>query len=43
LRIKLSEAVLDVRDVVFHEKIYKFNIPDNGTEAKAVLGIRKGG
>ena len=38
----LSEVVLEVRDDVFHENIYKFTISDQGTEAKAVFRIRKG-
>jgi hypothetical protein len=39
LRSNLSEVVLEVRDDVFHENIYKYNIPDEGTEAKAVLRV----
>ncbi|HII72362.1 TPA: hypothetical protein HA265_06425 [Candidatus Woesearchaeota archaeon] len=42
LRSDLSEAVLEVRDDVFHENIYKFTISDEGTDAKAVLRLRKG-
>jgi hypothetical protein len=42
LRSNLSEIVLEVRDDVFHENIYKLTIPDTGTEAKAVLRIKKG-
>jgi hypothetical protein len=42
LRSNLSEAVLEVRDDVFHENIYKFSISNEGTDAKAVLRVRKG-
>ena len=42
LRSNLSEIVLEVRDDVFHENIYKLTIPDKGTEAKAILRIKKG-
>jgi hypothetical protein len=38
----LSEVVLEVRDDVFHENIYKFTISNQGTGAKAVLRLRKG-
>ncbi len=41
-RLNLSEAVLEVRDDVFHENIYKFNISNQGTDSKAVLRVRKG-
>ncbi|MBW2996720.1 hypothetical protein KY349_00095 [Candidatus Woesearchaeota archaeon] len=41
-RENLSNLVLEVRDDVFHENIYKFTISNQGTEAKAVLRIRKG-
>ena len=41
-RSDLSEAVLEVRDDVFHENIYKFSISNAGTDAKAVLKVRKG-
>ncbi len=42
LRADLSEAVLEVRDDVFHENIYKFTISQQGTDAKAVLRVKKG-
>jgi hypothetical protein len=42
LRSNLSEAVLEVRDDVFHENIYKFTISEKGTDAKAVLRVKKG-
>jgi hypothetical protein len=42
LRQNLSEAVLEVRDDVFHENIYKLNISKEGTGAKAVLRVKKG-
>ena len=42
LRTGLSSVVLEVRDDVFHENIYKFTISNQGTEAKAVLRIRRG-
>ncbi len=42
LREDISEAVLEVRDDVFHENIYKFTISQQGTDAKAVLRVRKG-
>jgi hypothetical protein len=41
-RSNLSEAVLEVRDDVFHENIYKFTISNEGTDAKAVLRVQKG-
>jgi hypothetical protein len=41
-RSDLSEAVLEVRDDVFHENIYKFSISNAGTDAKAVLKVRTG-
>ncbi|MBW2964058.1 hypothetical protein KY363_01235 [Candidatus Woesearchaeota archaeon] len=42
LRSNLSEAVLEVRDDVFHENIYKFSISGEGTGAKAVLRVGTG-
>ncbi|MBN1544358.1 hypothetical protein JW898_02745 [Candidatus Woesearchaeota archaeon] len=42
LRSNLPEAVLEVRDDVFHENIYKFTISQQGTDAKAVLRVSKG-
>lgn len=42
LRSNLSEAVLEVRDDVFHENIYKFSISGEGTGAKAVLRVAAG-
>jgi hypothetical protein len=42
LRSNLSEIALEVKDDVFHENIYKFTVSDKGTEAKAVLRIKKG-
>jgi len=42
LRSNLSEAVIEVRDDVFHENIYKFTISQQGTDAKAVLRVKKG-
>ena len=42
LREDISEAVLEVRDDVFHENIYKFTISQQGTDAKAVLRVKKG-
>jgi hypothetical protein len=42
LRSGLSEVVLEVRDDVFHENIYKFTISSQVTDAKAVLRVKKG-
>jgi hypothetical protein len=42
LRSNVSEVVIEVRDDVFHENIYKFSISNQGTDAKAVLKVRKG-
>jgi hypothetical protein len=42
LRGGLSEVAVEVRDDIFHENIYKFSISDKGTEAKAILRVRKG-
>ncbi|NQU79005.1 hypothetical protein HQ545_04515 [Candidatus Woesearchaeota archaeon] len=42
LRSAVSEMVLEVRDDVFHENIYKFTILSQGTDAKAVMRLRKG-
>jgi hypothetical protein len=42
LRSDLPEAVLEVRDDVFHENIYKFTISGESTDAKAVLRVKKG-
>jgi hypothetical protein len=41
-RSNLSEVVLEVKDDVFHENIYKFTISEQGTDAKAVLRLRTG-
>lgn len=41
-RENISNLVLEVRDDVFHENIYKFTTSNQGTESKAVLRIRKG-
>ena len=42
-RSDLENVVLEVRDDVFHENIYKFTISNQGTGAKAILRIKKGG
>lgn len=41
-RSNLSEMVLEVKDDVFHENIYKFTISSQGTDAKAVLKVKQG-
>ncbi|MFH1668950.1 MAG: hypothetical protein ABIA62_03405 [Candidatus Woesearchaeota archaeon] len=42
LRSNLSELVLEVRDDVFHENIYKLDISNEGTDTKAVLRVSQG-
>ncbi len=42
LRSNISEVVLEVKDDVFHENIYKFTISNQGTDAKAVMRLKKG-
>ncbi|MFC1742265.1 hypothetical protein ACFL3V_07055 [Nanoarchaeota archaeon] len=42
LRSNLSDVALEVRDDVFHENIYKFSISNQGTDAKAILRVKKG-
>jgi hypothetical protein len=42
LRSNISEAVLEVKDDVFHENIYKLNLSNQGTDSKAILKLKKG-
>ena len=42
LRSYFSDVALEVRDDVFHENIYKFSISSQGTDAKAILRVKKG-
>ena len=38
----ITEVTIKVPDEVFHENIYKLTLPEQETDAKAILRVRKG-